>query len=130
MTERSKHLFNFNADKIAAAAKAEGNYHEERLAYWKLELAKAIEQVKETAKLIVKEHEVTGGSRLELIIDYGDRTAYSRMQESHNKIERHRESAERFKSDSSVYGSQNKRNYDLDADDVHHFRLNGTLREE
>lgn len=130
MSERSKHLFGFPADKIAEAAKAEAAYHETRLAYWKAELEKSMEQVKATAKIKIKEQNVTGGTRLELVIDYGDQSACYRMNESQQKIERHRQAAERFRSDAMVYGSQNTRTYDLDAEDVHHFRLSGKPREE
>jgi len=37
---------------------------------------------------------------------------------------------ERFVSDAALYGTQGDRIYDLDAEDVAHFRLNGREREE
>ena len=35
MTERDKHLLQFDATEIAEAARTEAVYHRERLAYWR-----------------------------------------------------------------------------------------------
>ena len=64
------------------------------------------------------------------MVDYGDPAAYSRMGEAGRKIQEHRAAMERFVSDAALYGTQGDRIYDLDAEDVAHFRLNGREREE
>ena len=128
---RSEHQFQFPASKISEAARAEAQYHEDRISYWDEEFENAKTRVIETAELEVKELPVTGGKRVDLSINYGDPAAYRRMQEAGQKIDRHREAAEKFRSDEKVYGSQDEeRTYELSADDVHYFRLGGGRREE
>jgi 2-iminoacetate synthase ThiH len=127
---REKHLFELPADKIAAGAKAEAEYHRKREAYWKEEYAASLEIVKNTASLEVKEVSVTGGVRAQVSVKYGDPAAYSRMDEAFGKIARHREAAERFETDAKTYGTQGGRMYELDTADVHYYRLGGGPREE
>lgn len=71
-----------------------------------------------------------GGTRMDVVVNYGDPAAYQRMNEASSKIARHREDAQRFLSDAQVYSSQGEMHYSLDTDDVHHFRLSGKPREE
>ena len=86
MAERAKHLFLFKANQIADAAKEEAKYHAVRAGWWKIEFDKSLEVVKSTAKIIVREFGITGGTRVDLVIDYGDTSALSRMQEAAEKI--------------------------------------------
>jgi hypothetical protein len=130
MAERSKHLFQFTADKIAKCAKHEAVYHRERQTWWRQEYDKAVATVKATAKIEVRVYPVTGGDRADLNIDYGDVAAYKRMQEAWDKLCQHRKAAEAFATDAEVYGSQGERVYELDAADVLHYRLGGGTREE
>lgn len=127
---RSDHEFQFAAQDVAKAAKAEAEYHEGRIAYWDAEFEQSFKRVKETASLEVKEMNVTGGKRFDVAVDYGDMTAYRRMNEAANKVQTHRDAAEKYRSDEKVYGSQDGRMYELSADDVHYFRLGGGEREE
>lgn len=129
MAERAKHLFQFHASKIAKAAKDEAGYHQDRLNFWTLELNKATERVKATAGVKVELQQITGGWRPDVVVDYGDPSAYQRMQEAARKIQEHDQAMKRFMSDASLYGTQD-RVYELDADDVAHFRLNGRARVE
>lgn len=127
---RKEHLFLFSASDIAKAAAAEAEYHEERKAYWEKEYDAAVAIVEKTAGAKVQKQAVTDGYRVDVVIDYGDPAAYRRMQESFSKINSHREDAERFRTDERVYGSQSDRLYELDSDDVRHFRLGGEPRED
>ncbi len=130
MSERTKHLFQFRASIIANAAKAEAEYHQTRLVYWRTELEKATAAVEATACVKVSRLPITGGWRPEVVVNYGDPSAYTRMQEAAAKINIHEKAAERYTSDASLYATQDGRNYELDADDVAHFRLNGRPRDE
>lgn len=130
MTERAKHLFQFAAHEIANAAKAEGDYHAERVAYWKAELETATEHVKATARVKVDKIQVTGGWQPEVTVDYGDPAAFAQMHRASSRIQRHQTERDRFRSDAELYGTQHDRVYELDAEDVAHFRLNGREREE
>jgi len=82
------------------------------------------------ARIELTKFPVTGGDRIDLDIKYGDASEYRRMQEAFNKAEAHRKAAERYRTDQRIYGSQNGRTYELDAEDVHHFRLGGERRED
>jgi hypothetical protein len=126
---RAEHEFQFAAEEIATAAAAEASYHEGRETYWAEEFDKSFKRVKETAGVEVKEVNVTGGKRFDVAVDYGDMTAYRRMNEASQKMQTHREAAEKYRSDAKVYGSQNGRMYELTADDVHYFRLGDGERE-
>ena len=126
---RQEHEFHFSAAVIAKAATEEAQYHREREAYWRSEYETSIQRVKETAGVKFIEREVTGGKRIDIVVDYGDPAAYSRMQESFNKIESHMGAAERYESDARVYGTQS-RSYTLSPEDVHYFHLGGEPRSE
>lgn len=122
--KRIDHTFEFKAGDIAAAARERVNHHRERLLYWEAELDRSIATVKETASIVVREFDVTGGKRVDLAIDFGDGAARRRMEEAQRKIEQHRADAERFEAEALLYGSQDRaRRYELDADDVRALRL-------
>jgi len=129
MSERGKHLFQFHASKIANAASEEAQYHEARIRYWTGELETSTKRVEETAGVRVQRVEVTGGWQPSVVVNYGDPSAYARMGESARKIQEHHKARERYLSDAALYFTQD-RVYELDADDVAHFRLNGRAREE
>jgi hypothetical protein len=129
MSERAKHLFQFHADKIAGCAKVEASYHQERQAFWETELEEATKRVEATAGVRVQRVAITGGWRPEVVVNYGDPAAYDRMGEAGRKIQEHRQAMERFLSDAALYATQD-RVYELDADDVSNFRLNGKVRED
>jgi hypothetical protein len=130
MSKRSEHTFQFDSKVIAEAANAEAEYHEGRAEFWQGEQAKAAETVKQTASVELKEFDVTGGKRIDVGVNYGDMTAYRRLTEAYGKIQTHQQDAERYRSDAEVYGTQNGRVYELDTEDVHHFRLHGGPRED
>jgi hypothetical protein len=127
---RSEHEFQFPADEISAAAKREATYHEDRQSYWEDEYELSKKRVEETANLVIKEVNVTGGKRMDVVVDYGDAAAYKRVNEAVAKIDSHRKAAERFRAEAHVYGTQDKRMYELSADDVHYFRLGGGEQED
>jgi hypothetical protein len=127
---RTEHKFHFPADKIAASAKGEAEYHEDRVKHWQDRQAAALETVESTIGAKLVQQEVTGGMQFSVIIDYGDQEAYRELNLATQKIQTHRSLAERFRSDQALYGSQSGVSYELDADDVAHFRLGGAKRED
>lgn len=130
MTKRNEHTFQFKANQIAEAAEKQALYHEKRLAFWKKEYDHAVVIVEKTigAKLI--RQRVTGGYRIDVVVDYGDPTAYKRLNEAFEKMESHRESAEQFHSDHQVYSTQADRSYEMALDDVQYYHLDGREQEE
>lgn len=129
MSERSTHKFQFSASAIAQAAKIEAEYHRERLAHWQERLSAAARRVEETISAKLVKTEVTGGERYSAYVDYGDREAWDELQTADGKIQEHRRALDRYETDARVYGTQGDHAYELDTDDVHHFRLGGQERE-
>lgn len=130
MSERSKHLFRFTALRIADAAKGEADYHENRMNFWRDELEAATAIVEKTASVTVRRMQVTGGWQPEVVVYYGDPAAYQRMGQAGRKIQTHTAARDRFRSDADLYTTQGGRDYDLDGEDVAHFRFNGRQRDE
>lgn len=129
-TARQEHRFEFPAAAIAQAAEAEASYHEIRASWWTAEYGMAVEKVRATAFVEIREYEVTGGKRADVVVNYGDPAAYKRMGEAFQKWEEHRLAAERYRTDARLYRTQAGRVYELDTDDVHYFRLGGEARPE
>jgi hypothetical protein len=128
---RDKHVFRFTAGQIAAAAKAEAQYHRDRIAFYQGEYAGAVSRLKDTARVEFREFEVTGGKRTDLVVNYGDPAAYNRMQEAYGKMTEHRRAAEMLESDAMLYATQPPVHmYDLDVSDVAYYRLGGQARPE
>lgn len=129
MSKRSERSFQFAAQAIEEAASQEAAYHEARETFWREAQEEAATLVLESARVELTRHTVTGGERLGVTIKYGEPFAEMRMSEAFEKAERHRLAAERYRTDQRVYGSQGDRTYELDSDDVHHFRLGGQERD-
>jgi hypothetical protein len=130
VSKRSEHLFQFVAADIADAAANEADYHEARLTHWEARKRVALAKVKDTIGAKVEEVSVTGGTDVRVVVDYGDPGAWDEFQLSRQKVNIHRTAAERFRTDERVYRTQLQRAYELDTDDVHHFRLGGQPRED
>lgn len=124
--KRNEHLFQFTGKQISGAADAEAKYHLERLEYWKGEQDKAAAKAK-TAGVEVREYDVTGGKRVDVVLDP---TVSTRLQECANKIASHRKAADQFRIEAITYGTQAERSYELHGDDVIYFRLAGSERPE
>lgn len=127
---RTEHRFQYSAELIARAALAEAEYHQDRLGFWQHEYTAAAERVRATAGIALRAFQVTGGERIDVVVDYGDPAAYKRMQEAWAKMVEHRHAEERYHSDAAVYQTQADRAYELDLEDVRYFRLGGEARPE
>jgi len=130
VSKRSEHSFQFPAGEIAAAARAEADYHEDRLRYWQDEYDEAIRTVEKTIGAKIVRRAVTAGEEVDVVVDYGDSDAWQQAQRAFRKIRDHREAVGRYRTDERVYSTQSDRVYELDTDDVHHFRLGGEPRDD
>jgi hypothetical protein len=122
--KRTEHTFQFTGKQISEAAAAEYDYHAGRVAWWKAEQEKAIEKAK-GAGVEIRESDVTGGKRVDVILDP---SVQSRLSQCASKINEHRGAADSFQIQAATYGSQPERSYELHADDVIYFRLAGGAR--
>lgn len=127
---RNEHLFQFSAHDIAQAALVEAAYHRDREVYWRAEFDAAVAIVESTIGARVERQAITGGYTVDVVIDRGDPAAYSRMQRSFSKAQKHAEDAELYESDAAVYGSQFDRSYEMSRADVQYFRLGSEPRSE
>jgi DNA-binding LytR/AlgR family response regulator len=123
--KRNEHLFQFTGQQISDAAKAEHDYHNDRLAFWKAEQDSAVAKAKE-AGVEVREYDITGGKNVQVVLDP---TLTNRLTDCANKINSHRSAADRFQIESAVYATQGGRTYELQPDDVLYFRLAGGPRD-
>jgi hypothetical protein len=130
MSKRDEHTFEFKAIEISEAAEKQAVYHEQRLKYWEKEYDSAVRIVNNTIGAKLVKQRLTRGYRVEVVVNYGDPSAYSRLQEAFRKIETHRKSAEEFRSDQQVYSTQGERFYELALDDVQYYHLDGRVQEE
>ena len=127
---RKQHTFEFLASDIAEAAASEAEYHRARKTYWEEEYEISVKQVEATIGAKVVKHPSTDGYTVDVIVDYGDRDAYTRLQQAFRKINNHREQAELFESDAATYGLQGERFYELSREDVRFYRLGGEPRDD
>jgi len=124
MSLRSEHKFVFTAGQIAQAAQAKAEYHEARAYHWREEQDAATQVVRNTAYAEVKEQAITGGKRVDVVVNYGDPAAYKQMQTAFSKWQNHDQLASEFDSDAALYGSQPEgREYELSSDDAFHYGL-------
>jgi hypothetical protein len=126
MSQRDKHEFQFTGKQIGDAAKAEYEYHGNRVIFWKKEQRDAIDKAKALG-LEVSEYQVTGGVHAQMVINP---TLQARINECANKIQTHQRAADAFQIEAAAYGTQAERVYQLHADDVIYFRLAGSHRPE
>ncbi len=124
--KRNEHLFQFTGKQISDAAGAECIYHKDRTVWWKREQETAIAAAKSTG-VEVREFDITGGKNVQIVLDA---TLNSRLTECANKINSHRNAADKFQIEAACYGTQAERSYELHPDDVIYFRLAGGPRED
>lgn len=127
---RHDHEFYFTADVIARAANDEAEYHDERLVHWLGRREKALQIVKETVSAKVIEQDITGGKQAAVVVDYGDAEAWKEYQLAYKKVVDHQRALDEFLTESKLYETQGSTTYELNADDVHYFRLGGQARPE
>ena len=130
MSKRNEHTFQFKANEIAEAAMKQAIYHEKRLAYWEIEYDDNVDIVRRTIGAEIVKRQLTRGYRIDVVVNYGNPSAYSRLQEAFEKIGTHRESAEQFRSDQQVYSTQGDRIYEIDLNDVQYYHLDGRVQVE
>jgi len=123
---RTTHRFQFSGRQISDAATREAEQREERVAWWTTEYERAVVEAKE-AGVTVREYDVTGGKRAAIGIDT---RLTARVDEAYAKRRAHQEKADQYRIEAASYGTQPDRTYELDSDDVMHWRLAGGARDD
>jgi hypothetical protein len=126
VSERKKHLFQFEAGKIAEAARVEAAYHKQRADWWDGEFNQAVEKA-QAGGLKLEKFKVTGGERAHMVIDP---SLQSRINECEGRRTNHQQAADQLTIEAASYDTQKGMMYALDHEDIQHFRLAGGPRED
>jgi hypothetical protein len=130
--KQNEHLFQFLGSAIAQAARELQSYHAARLGYWQKEQEGIVEAARNlTATVKVREQNVTGGKRYEIVADItGAQDLNWKLQTAGGKIDQHRTKVDEYGLKAAAYETQPARAYELDPSDVQYFRLSGGPRDE
>ena len=119
MSLRREWKFQYPCSQLQEAAQKKRKYHAERLKWWEIEQKKVMKEVRAKG-LDVREQQVTGGKRSEIVIDP---TYQRRLDECCSKTEEHRELTNKYQTWERVFELNPTVSVDLDADDIQFFGL-------
>ena len=117
--KRSGWEFGYSGGVLAAAARNRAAYHREREQWWQTEQDKA-EATLRANGLTVREAQVTGGTRADVVLDPH---LQARYQECWNKRLEHRRTAEEYDGWDFVLSQNADARLTLNHDDVLYFRI-------
>ena len=119
---RNQWKFRLPSSRVADAAKAKAAHHRERETYWQNELASAQTALKSAVEF--REHDVTGGKQVALVVDPEKQQHVNRCS---GKRDEHRSQAENYEAyeaalriDAALASSIG---VELDVDDIRYFGL-------
>jgi hypothetical protein len=119
MTNRSGWTFTYQAPHLQEASKERKEYHERRIKFWTSEKKKAEKEVRDHG-IDFRDYPVTGGSRLEAVIDPGLAKRYT---ESERKLKKHKVLVEEYDRFERAFAGHSSEEYQLDIDDMTFFGL-------
>ena len=119
MANRSEWTFTYQAPRLMEASKARKEYHEKRLEFWTREKKKAEKEVRDHG-IDFRDYPVTGGSRLEAVIDPSLAKRYT---ESERKLKKHKAGIEEYDRFERAFAKHSSEVYQLDIDDMAFFGL-------
>jgi hypothetical protein len=119
MSLRSKLEFDYTGQAVAGACEKKRDHHQARLDFWQAELAAAKDAFR-TAAVEIGEYPVTGGTRLQAVIDPAKQ---QRMDECHRKVEEHRGKIEEYDRWHRGFTANSDSHFALDPDDIAYFGL-------
>lgn len=117
--KRNEWVFRYQISEVGDGAKAQALKHRAREKDWQAEYEKNVIEAR-AAGIDVREFEVTGGKRADVVIDP---TVAKRLGESYQKRDEHRRAAEAFEGWAAVMAAQEAGHLDLHHDDVLFFGL-------
>jgi hypothetical protein len=119
VSQRSTWQFTFTCQKVAAAAAAKAAHHRAREQFWTAQHAKAEEDLK-TKGVQMREQPITGGNRIEAVLDPG---LAARVNECGVKRDKHREQAEEYEAFQRALELNAEHEVRLDVQDITWFGL-------
>jgi hypothetical protein len=124
MSNRSSHTFQFSGRAISEAARVESDYRLSRAKWWAGEYEAAVGKAQQ-AGLRVEKYQITGGTRAQMVIDP---TLQARISECESKRSEHQRMGDQLAIEAATYATQPDRMYELNSEDVMHWRLAGGER--
>lgn len=117
--KRDEWIFDFPATKLAAAAKAKLDHHDERLKFWQAAKEKTLAEIKEKGITVSDSQSdsssnIQRGYHAQIMVD---QTYQRQLNESANKIESHRDKVREYTGWVQVLEANQDRTYSLEADD-------------
>ena len=119
MSLRKDLKFSYTGTVLHKACEAKREHHAGRLGYWEDELAKA-KDVFKSAGVEIREYAVTGGTRLQGVIDP---SAQQRMDECQGKVTEHKDKTAEYDRWSRGFKANGDATFELDPDDIAYFGL-------
>lgn len=123
MTQRNDWTFEYGIEEVKDAAERKVQHHSGRIEFWEKEKQDVLTAIRESG-IDIREHEITGGQRAEVVIDP---THQKRLNECQSKITSHKGTLEDFEGWAQVLHSRvmqsDARVLNLDHQDILYFGL-------
>ena len=119
MSLRREWKFQYPCSQLQEAAHKKNKYHAERLKWWQAQQNSVMDEVRAKG-LEVRERQVTGGKRGEIVIDP---TYQRRLDECCSKTEEHQELTVEYTTWERVFELNPSVTVELDAEDIQFFGL-------
>lgn len=119
MPLRTSWKFQYRGSALYRASQKLATYHQERRHFWENELTIAEDDLRTTG-VDFREQQVTGGTRIDLVIDPPKQ---ARVQECRNKVEEHKKLEEEFDTYARAFQLNPDVNLELDVSDMRFFEL-------
>lgn len=123
MTQRSEWTFQYGIEEVKDAAEKQVQHHSDRIEFWEKEKDATLTAIRESG-IDIREHEITGGSRAEVVIDP---THQNRLNEAQGKIKSHQDRLSEYEGWAQVLHSRVMQNdarvLNLDHTDILYFGL-------
>lgn len=121
MGQRQQWTFEYSAQTVCEAASCKVVYHRERADFWRGELATAEAELREHG-IEFREYDVTGGRRLDPVLDP---QRQQRVQECRHKLAEHERNIEEYEAYRLALKDNLGATVRLDVDDIKFFDIGG-----
>lgn len=123
MTQRNDWTFDYGIEEVKDAAEKKVEHHSGRVEFWEKQKQDVLASIRESG-IDIREHEITGGKRAEVVIDP---THQKRLSESQDGISRNQAKLEEYEGWAQVLHSRviqsDARVLHLDHQDILYFGL-------
>lgn len=119
LNNRLNWTFQYGADVLGEAAKEKREHHEARLLFWETTKAIAEAELRETG-ISLKDYEVSGGKRIEAIVD---QSISNRYNEATERVSSHQFRMDEYARYIRAFAASGSKVFELTVDDMNFFGL-------